>query len=112
MLGTWGRPEETGKPSGADIRRRKWSFPVAWALAQPESADRTIVAEAYATIGMLEEAHANRVIAALERLGARDAADEACLAYIDEANAISASQRLDRDGRLAALFNSTAKRTV
>ncbi len=112
VLGTWGRTEETGKPSGADIRRRKWSFPVAWALAQPESADRTIVAEAYATIGMLEEAHANRVIAALERLGARDAADEACLAYIDEANAISASQKLDRDGRLAALFNSTAKRTV
>jgi geranylgeranyl diphosphate synthase, type I len=112
VLGTWGRPEETGKPSGADIRRRKWSFPVAWALAQPPSADRTIVADAYATIGMLEEAHANRVIAALERLGARDAADEACLAYIDEANAISASQKLDRDGRLAALFNSTAKRTV
>jgi geranylgeranyl diphosphate synthase type I len=112
VLGAWGLPEETGKPSGADIRRRKWSFPVAWALAQPPSDDRTIVAEAYATIGMLEEAHANRVIAALERLGARDAADEACLTYIDEANSISASQKLDRDGRLAALFNSTAKRTV
>ena len=38
VLGTWGRTEETGKPSGADIRRRKWSFPVAWALAQPPSA--------------------------------------------------------------------------
>ena len=112
VLGTWGRPEETGKPSGADIRRRKWSFPVAWALAQEPSSDRTIVAEAYAKIGMLEEAHADRVIAALERLGARDAADEACLAYINEANAISASQKLDRNGHLAALFNSTAKRTV
>lgn len=112
VLGTWGRPEETGKPSGADIRRRKWSFPVAWALAQEPSTDRTIVAEAYAKIGMLEEAHADRVIAALERLGARDAADEACLAYINEANAISASQKLDRNGHLAALFNSTAKRTV
>jgi len=112
VLGTWGRTEETGKPSGADIRRRKWSFPVAWALAQEPSADRTIVADAYATIGMLDADHATRVIAALERLGARDAADEACLAYIDEANGISASQQLDRDGRLAALFNSTAKRTV
>jgi geranylgeranyl diphosphate synthase, type I len=112
VLGTWGRTEETGKPSGADIRRRKWSFPVAWALAQRPSAERSIVADAYATIGTLDEAQANRVIAALERLGARDAADEACLAYIDEANAISASQRLDLDGRLAALFNSTAKRTV
>jgi geranylgeranyl diphosphate synthase type I len=112
VLGTWGRTEETGKPSGADIRRRKWSFPVAWALAQPASADRSIVADAYATIGTLDEQQAARVIAALERLGARDAADDACLAYISEANGISAAQALDRDGRLAALFNSTAKRTV
>jgi geranylgeranyl diphosphate synthase type I len=112
VLGTWGRTEETGKPSGADIRRRKWSFPVAWALAQPESADRTIVAQAYATIGALGDEQAARVIAALERLGARDAADRACLAYIDEAVAISATEDLDRDGRLAALFKSTANRTV
>jgi len=112
VLGTWGRTEETGKPSGADIRRRKWSFPVAWALAQPPSANRAIVADAYARIGGLDDAHATRVIAALERLGARDAADDACTAYIDEANAISAAQQLDRDGRLAALFRSTANRTV
>ncbi len=112
VLGTWGRTEETGKPSGADIRRRKWSFPVAWALAQAPSADRTIVAEAYARIGTLDEGRALAVIAALERLGARDAADRACLDYIDEANRISASEHLDRDGRLAALFNSTARRTA
>jgi geranylgeranyl diphosphate synthase type I len=112
VLGTWGRTEETGKPSGADIRRRKWSFPVTWALAQPASPDRTIVADAYATIGVLGYAQADRVIAALERLGARDAADRACLDYIDEANAISAAHDLDGDGRLAALFASTARRTV
>jgi len=112
VLGTWGRTEETGKPSGADIRRRKWSFPVAWALAQPPSADRSAVAEAYATIGTLSDERASGVIAALERLGARDAADQACLAYIDEAVSISAGEDLDRDGRLAALFKSTANRTV
>jgi len=112
VLGTWGRTEETGKPSGADIRRRKWSFPVAWALGQPPSPDRSIVADAYAAIGTLEDAHATRVIAALERLGARDAADRACLAYIEEANTISATHGIDGDGRLAALFRSTAKRTV
>jgi geranylgeranyl diphosphate synthase type I len=112
VLGTWGRTEETGKPSGADIRRRKWSFPVTWALSGPPSADRSIVADAYATIGSLGDEHAARVIAALERLGARDAADDACMAYIDEANHFSAMHKLDRDGRLAALFHSTAKRTV
>jgi len=112
VLGTWGRTEETGKPSGADIRRRKWSFPVTWALSGPPSADRSIVADAYARIGSLSDEHAARVIAALERLGARDAADDACMAYIDEANHFSAMHKLDRDGRLAALFHSTAKRTV
>jgi geranylgeranyl diphosphate synthase type I len=112
VLGTWGRTEETGKPSGADIRRRKWSFPVTWALAGPPSADRSIVADAYARIGSLSDEHAARVIAALERLGARDAADDACMAYIDEANHFSAMHKLDRDGRLATLFHSTAKRTV
>jgi geranylgeranyl diphosphate synthase type I len=112
VLGTWGRTEETGKPSGADIRRRKWSFPVTWALSGPASADRSIVEDAYSTIGTLDHDHAARVIAALERLGARDAADDACMAYIDEANHFSAMHKLDRDGRLAALFHSTAKRTV
>jgi geranylgeranyl diphosphate synthase type I len=112
VLGTWGRTEETGKPSGADIRRRKWSFPVTWALSGAPSADRAIVADAYATIGTLSNAHADRVIAALERLGARAAADDACMAYIDEANHYSAMHKLDRDGRLSALFHSTAKRTV
>jgi geranylgeranyl pyrophosphate synthase len=112
VLGTWGRTEETGKPSGADIRRRKWSFPVTWALSGPPSEERNIVADAYSRIGALGDEHANRVIAALERLGARDAADDACTAYIDEANHFSAMHKLDRDGRLAALFHSTAKRTV
>lgn len=110
-LGTWGLPEETGKPSGADIRRRKWSFPVTWALSGPSSPDRTIVADAYATIGPLDDARAERVIAALERLGARDAADRACAAYIAEATAIAGEHGLDRDGRLAAFLASTAQRT-
>jgi geranylgeranyl diphosphate synthase type I len=111
-LGTWGLPAETGKPSGADIRRRKWSFPVAWALDGPPSSDRSIVADAYATIGPLDDAPAERVIAALERLGARDAADAACDAYIAEATALAAAHALDRDGRLASFLTSTAQRTT
>lgn len=112
VLGTWGRPEQTGKPAGADIRRRKWSFPVAWALSGPPSADRTLVADAYAAIGPLDDALADRVIAALDRLGARDAADASCAAYIDAANEIGEAHGLDRDGTLAAYLSSTAKRSV
>jgi geranylgeranyl diphosphate synthase, type I len=112
VLGTWGLPEETGKPSGADIRKRKWSFPVAWAYSGPPSPDRSIVADAYAAIGTLDEQRAGAVIAALDRLGARAAADDACNTYIGEATTIAADNGLDRDGRLAALFTATARRTA
>jgi len=111
-LGTWGLPEETGKPSGADIRRRKWSFPVAWALDGPPSEARSVVADAYAMIGPLDDARAERVIEALDRLGARRAADAACATYIAEATTIAAAHGLDRDGRLAAFLSSTAQRTA
>ena len=111
-LGTWGLPAETGKPSGADIRRRKWSFPVAWALDGPPSAARTVIAEAYATIAPLDDPRAERVIAALDSLGAREAADAACATYIAEATTIAAVHDLDREGRLAAFLSSTARRTV
>lgn len=112
ILGTWGTPAETGKPAGADIRRRKWSFPVAWAMAGPSSADRETVAHAYASIGELDDATADAVIAALERLGARRAADEACDAYIARAATVAKEHDLDREGRLAEIFSSTARRTA
>jgi geranylgeranyl diphosphate synthase type I len=112
VLGTWGTPADTGKPAGADIRRRKWSFPVAWAFDGPPSPDRDTVAHAYASIGELPDGDANAVIAALERLGAHDAADAACDAYIAEAVTTANEHDLDRDGRLAEIFSSTARRTA
>ena len=112
ILGAWGRTEETGKPSGADISRRKWSFPVTWALAGPPSADRAIVAGAYSNVGTLDGDEVVRVLAALDRLGARDAADAACAAYVAEATAIAHDHELDRAGELATLFTSTAKRNA
>ncbi|MBV8299278.1 MAG: polyprenyl synthetase family protein [Candidatus Eremiobacteraeota bacterium] len=112
VLGTWGTPAETGKPAGADIRRRKWSFPVAWAMSGSASPDRDTVAQAYASIGELAGADADAVIAALERLGAHDAADAACDAYIADAVATAQAHDLDRERRLANIFSSTARRTA
>jgi geranylgeranyl diphosphate synthase, type I len=112
VLGTWGAPADTGKPAGADIRRRKWSFPVAWAMSGPPSTDRDAVARAYATIGELDAATANAAIASLERLGAHRAADEACDAYVTQAAAVATEHDLDRNGTLAEIFSSTAHRTA
>lgn len=112
VLGTWGTPAETGKPAGADIRRRKWSFPVAWAFTAAPSHDREIVAHAYASLEQLGDARAGEVIGALERMGAHRAADDACDAYVAQAVAVAAEHDLDRDGRLADIFSSTAHRTA
>ncbi|HEX3462830.1 MAG TPA: polyprenyl synthetase family protein [Candidatus Elarobacter sp.] len=112
VLGTWGAPADTGKPAGADIRRRKWSFPVAWAMIGPPSADREAIARAYATIGELDPNTANAVIASLERLGADAAADEASDTYITQATTVATEHGLDRDGLLAEIFSSTARRTA
>jgi geranylgeranyl diphosphate synthase type I len=110
VLGTWGATQLTGKPTGADIRRRKWSFPVAWALAGPPSEARETVAAAYAGLTALDDDRAEAVIAALDRLGAPGAADDACSAYIAEANMIAADYGLDRHGQLASIFEATARR--
>lgn len=77
VLGIWGRPSATGKVAGGDLARRKWSFPVVWALAQPPSPMRAFVAEAYAALRPLEEGEVTRVMEALESLGAREAAARA-----------------------------------
>ncbi len=40
ILGIWGDEESTGKPVGADIRRKKNSFPVVYAMSEARGADR------------------------------------------------------------------------
>lgn len=110
VLGIWGLSDETGKPSGADIRRRKWSFPVTWALDGPPSADRERIARAYAAKCAIDEADVQPIVAALERLGARQAADETSSRYVDEADAIIAEHRLDAGGAVTAIFRTTLRR--
>ena len=39
LLGIWGDPAVTGKPVGADIRAKKKSLPVAYALTHDESGE-------------------------------------------------------------------------
>lgn len=77
VLGIWGTLDATGKLAGNDIARRKWTFPVVWALSQAESAARSRVAAAYASGTTLDAPDVAGVVEALNELGARDAANEA-----------------------------------
>jgi len=82
VLGIWADTDATGKRSGTDIARRKWTYPVAWALSGPESSARTVVAEAYGRDEALGEADVARVVAALDALGAREAAQRASAEHL------------------------------
>lgn len=75
--GVWASTGQTGKHAGHDIARRKWSFPVVWALCGPPSAARDRVRKAYRRGRPLDPAEVTAVIGALDELGAREAAARA-----------------------------------
>lgn len=112
VLGIWGASEVTGKPSGADVGRRKWSFPIVWSLAQRPSPDREIVAHTYACAQRPDKNDVVEVIAALERLGAREAADEAHDGALEEAARIAAEARIDASGSVREFFQEGARRVA
>jgi geranylgeranyl diphosphate synthase type I len=112
VLGTWGAPDVTGKPSGADIARRKWTFPVVWALSQPESEEREIVAAAYNAAAHVDAADVARVVAALGVMRAREAADEAADRALDAAASLRRECGLDPDGSVAAFLARGARRVA
>ena len=43
VLGVWGNEETTGKPVGADIRRKKNSLPVVYAMSQADPEDKQLL---------------------------------------------------------------------
>ena len=47
VLGIWGEQEATGKPVGADIRRKKNSLPTVYAMSQARGTDRQLLLDLY-----------------------------------------------------------------
>lgn len=82
VSGIWSSVDETGKTTGSDVARRKWTFPVVWAIAQTRSPARDAVADAYARARPLEPPEVERVVAALDELGARGAARAAAAQHV------------------------------
>jgi geranylgeranyl diphosphate synthase type I len=82
VSGIWSTLDQTGKMSGVDIARRKWTFPVVWAISQARSPARDAVADAYAMGRPLDSGEVERVVAALDVLGARQAARRAAAEHV------------------------------
>ena len=73
---------------------------------------RESIAYAYASGGSLDEAAAQRVIAALDSLGARRAAEAAAHARWESADAIARDHDLDRRGCVRAFLRATLGRAA
>jgi len=82
IAGIWSSVAETGKTEAGDIARRKWTFPVVWAIAGRPSAARAAIGDAYASGNALDRETVIRVVDALNALGAKEAAQQAAAEHL------------------------------
>jgi geranylgeranyl diphosphate synthase type I len=71
ILGAWGDPEVTGKSAATDIRDKKKTLPVVYALTHSDHAAARQIADLYAHGGPLDKAGIETALGLLDGLGAR-----------------------------------------
>jgi geranylgeranyl diphosphate synthase, type I len=100
ILGIWGNPEETGKSAGNDIRRRKKSYPVVYALENTDKALKKELVSIYQN-ALISEKEVDRVLEIFESVGAQTNAQKMVETYSDEAlhilNQLKLSSPVKRD---------------
>ena len=107
VLGVWGDEESTGKPVGADIRRKKNTFPIVYAMSRAEGADKKALRDIYgaSNVGDEEVAVALEV---LENVGARrfaqSLAAEQCEQALDALSTVELGPAALQDFRDVANF--------
>jgi hypothetical protein len=79
-------------------------------MAGRPSAPRERIAAAYALRRPLEAAEVARVVAALDELGARAAADAACEERIGQADVLAERTGIDRRGAVRSLLRASMQR--
>ena len=67
-LGIWGREDETGKPAGNDLRQKKNSLPVVYALERAGGEEREYIQYVYAKENV-DDSDVASMVELLERLG-------------------------------------------
>ncbi|MFI9504231.1 polyprenyl synthetase family protein [Nocardia sp. NPDC052566] len=71
LLDIWGHPENTGRPTGSDLRRRKLSLPVVAALASGTDAGTRLADFYEPTAGSLTDQETTQVADLIEEAGGR-----------------------------------------
>jgi geranylgeranyl diphosphate synthase type I len=86
IAGVWGETGHTGKTAGADLCRRKKSFPVVWALEHDPNGAGAAIRSAYGAPGpVIDDASVGALRAALEAAGAREASERAAAEHAEAA---------------------------
>tara|TARA_B100002003_G_scaffold114322_1_gene105773 strand:+ start:1922 stop:2986 length:1065 start_codon:yes stop_codon:yes gene_type:complete len=80
ILGVWGDEETTGKPVGADIRRKKNSYPVVFAMEQSKGEDARTLNRIYES-EQLDGPDVASVLEIMDRVDVRGHAHESAAAY-------------------------------
>jgi len=84
ILGIWGNHEETGKPLGSDIRHKKKSFPIVYALERAEGVLREELLTVYQN-GICEDSGVAAVLRILDAVEAKANAQKMTEMYCYEA---------------------------
>jgi len=117
LLGAWGDEQATGKSAATDIRDRKKTLPVVYALNQPCGSDPDAarqLAELYARPGELDPSAIQFALELLNRSGARQYAEQMAEEYyrlaltsLDEAGIGNAAQSHLRELAVSLLHRRT-----
>ncbi|MFE9768154.1 polyprenyl synthetase family protein [Streptomyces sp. NPDC005808] len=94
LLGIFGDPEVVGKPVGADLRRRKWTYPVLAALSCPDPAAQSLRA-LYRSTEPPSDAQVAECTRAIEQAGAGDLSRAVALTALADAEGHLESCGLD-----------------
>ena len=98
LLGVWGDPSATGKPVGADIMRKKKSFPVVYAMAQASTEERRLLADIYAS-DRLGERDVAVVLEVMDRTGVREYAEDLAAEHCEIALERLSNVEMSRESR-------------
>ena len=84
VLGVWGEEDITGKPVGADIRRKKNSYPVVYAMENADESDSKQLSGIYEKKD-LDETDVSSVLEIMERVGVQEQASTEVSGWADMA---------------------------
>jgi geranylgeranyl diphosphate synthase type I len=106
VLGVWGEAGKTGKPA-EDIRRRKKSLPVIYALSEASTPERETLRGIYQRTEVSDQ-DVSRAVDCLDGAGARNYCEDVAASYKDQAlmmlDSVPLSQHARRELRDIATF--------